>query len=66
MVLVVKNLPANTGEGRDTGSILGQEDPLEEGIIIHTSILAWESHGQGSLAGYSPQGCKELDMTEAP
>ena len=41
MVLVVKNLPANAGDGRDTGSILGQEDPLEEGIIIHTSILAW-------------------------
>ena len=23
-----------------------------------------ESHGQKSLAGYSPWGCKELDMTE--
>ena len=23
-----------------------------------------ESHGQGSLAGYSPWGCKELDTTE--
>ena len=24
-----------------------------------------ESHGQRSLAGYSPRGCKELDTTEA-
>ena len=23
-----------------------------------------ESHGQGRLAGYSPWGCKALDMTE--
>ena len=26
--------------------------------------LPGESYGQRSLAGYSPQGCKELDMTE--
>jgi len=27
--------------------------------------LPGESHGQRSLAGYGPQGCKESDMTEA-
>ena len=27
-------------------------------------FLPGKSHGQGSLAGYSPWGCKELDMTE--
>ena len=27
-------------------------------------FLPRESHGQRSLAGYSPQGCKELDTTE--
>ena len=43
---------------------LGQEDPLEEGMAAHSSILAWKSHGQRILEGYSPQGCKELDMTE--
>ena len=25
----------------DLGSILGWEDPLEEGMAIHSSILAW-------------------------
>ena len=34
---MVKNLPANAG---DMGSILGQEDPLEEEMATHTSILA--------------------------
>ena len=44
---------------------LGLEDPLKEGIAIHSSILAWRiSHKQRSLMCYSPQGCKESDMTE--
>ena len=32
---------------------LGQEDPLEEGMATHSSILARESHGQKSLVGFS-------------
>ena len=35
---------------------LGQEDPLEEEMATHSSVLAWEIHGQRSLAGYSPWG----------
>ena len=38
---MVKNLSAHAGDIRDAGSISGQEDPLEEGIVIHSSILAW-------------------------
>ena len=35
---------------------LDREDSLEKGMATHSSILAWaESHGQRSLAGYSPQ-----------
>jgi len=41
VALVVKNLPANTGDLRDKGLILGQEDPVEEGMAPHSSILAW-------------------------
>ena len=44
---------------------LGGEDPLEEGMATHPSILAGESHGQKSLAGYSPRGLKESDTCEA-
>ena len=43
----------------------GQEDPLEEGMVTHSSILAGEFHGQRSLAGYSPKGHKESDVSEA-
>ena len=44
----------------------GQEDPLEESRAISTPVfLPGESHGQRRLAGYSPQGSKKLDMTEA-
>jgi len=38
---VVKNLPA-TQELQETQVLsLGQEDPLEEGMATHSSILAW-------------------------
>ena len=43
---------------------LGQEDALEKDMVIHSSILARKSHGQGNLAGYSPQDHKESDITE--
>ena len=62
---MVKNLPVNAGHMRDVGSILGREDPLEENMATHSSMLAWNSHGQRSLAGYSPSGHKESDKTEA-
>ena len=58
---VAKNPPASAG---DSGSILGREDPLEKGMATHSSILAWEIHGQKSLACYSPWDCKDLDTTE--
>ena len=42
---------------------LGQEDSLEKEMAIHSSILAWRIPLR-SLVVYSPQGRKELDMTE--
>ena len=44
---------------------LDWEDPLEEEMATHSSILPGKSQGQRILAGYSPQGCRESDMTEA-
>ena len=38
---MVKNPPADAGDARDLGSIPGQEDPLEEEMATHSSILAW-------------------------
>ena len=39
---MVKNPPANAGDTGDVGPILGQEDPLEEEMVTHSSILAWK------------------------
>jgi len=38
---MIKNPPASAGDIRHTGSILSLEDPLEEGMATHSSILAW-------------------------
>ena len=43
---------------------LGREDPLEKEIAAHSSTIAWKSHGQRSLVGYSPWSHKESDTTE--
>ena len=42
MVLVVKNPPASAGDVGDAVGSLGGEDPLEEYMAAHSSILAWE------------------------
>ena len=34
-------LPANAGDIRDMVQSLGWEDPLEEAMTTHSSILAW-------------------------
>ena len=43
MALVVKNPPASVGDIRDVVPSLGQEDPLEEGVATHSSIVAWRT-----------------------
>ena len=42
---------------------LGGEDPLEKGMATPI-FLPGEFHGQRSLVGYSPWGCRDSDMTE--
>ena len=58
----VKNLPAMQETWVQSPGL--EEDPLEKEMAIHSSILPGESHGQRSLEGYSPWGCKESDSTE--
>ena len=62
---MVKNQPANA---RDAGLIPGLgrspgggnlQNPLER--QPPPVFLPGKSHGQRSLVGYSPQGCKESD-----
>ena len=57
----VKNLPAVQ---ESWVRCLGWEDPLEKEMATHSSIFAWEIHGQKSLVGCSPWGHKESGTTE--
>ena len=58
---MVQNLPAMQETWVQS---LGPEDPLEKGMATHFSILAWRTHGQRRLVGYSRWCHKESDMTE--
>ena len=58
---MVKNLLAI--QETPVGS-LGQEDLLKEETQLTPVFLLGKSYGQRSLAGYSPWGHKELDMTD--
>ena len=58
LALVVKNPPASAGDLRDMGSILAQEDPLEEETATPSSILAWRvpwTEEPGGLQSTGPQ-----------
>ena len=65
MALVVKNLLANAGRPKRRGF-----DPWVGKIPWRRKwqptlvFFPGESHGQRSLVGYSPWGCKESDTTE--
>ena len=56
-----KESACNAGDGVQS---LDREEPLEKGMATHSTVLAWEFHGQRSLVPYSPWGCQESDMTE--
>ena len=62
---VVKNLPANAGCAGDPGVIPGSGRSSGGGNGNSLPVfLPGESHGHGSLVGYSPWGRKELEMTK--
>ena len=60
----VKNLPAMQQIQEMQFRSLGWEDPLQESMSTHCSVLAGECRGQRSLLDYSPWACKQLGMTE--
>ena len=57
---MVKNLPAVQEVGVRS---LGWEDPLEEEMAAHSSILAWGIPWTEEPGGLQSMGCKELDPT---
>ena len=43
---------------------VGWEDPLEKGVAIHSSILAWKNPMDRGVWCATVHGVAELDMTE--
>ena len=62
--VVVKNLPANARDARDTGSVPGWKIPWSRRWQPMPVFLHRKFHGQRSLTGYSSGGRKELDTTK--
>ena len=61
MAQTIKNLSAM----QETWvQFLGWEDPLEEKMENHSSILAWDIPRTEEPTGYSPWGHKESDVSE--
>ena len=52
-----KESPAKTGQS------LGQEDPLEEEMATHSSILAWKILWKQDPSGLQFMGSEELNKT---
>ena len=61
---VVKTSSASAGGSREVGSIPGLGSSLGGGNGHSLVFLCGKSHGQRSLVGYNPWGCKELNVTE--
>ena len=65
LALAVKNPPVDAAGVRDTSSVPGLEDPLEEGTVTHSSSLAWGVPRTEEPGGCSPWGHR-AGRTEAP
>ena len=67
---MVKNLPPNAGDPRDTslipgsGRSLGQKDPLQQGMTAHPSVLAWRIPWTEQPGGLQSTGWQKSDITE--
>ena len=55
----VKNPPADAGVTGDATLILSQEDPLEEEMATHFSILAWRSSRTEEPGGLQSMGSQK-------
>ena len=54
---MVKNLPAMQDSQVQS---LGQENPLEKGMVTHSNILAWRSSGTEEPGGLQSMGSQRV------
>ena len=62
---VVKNPPVNTETQETQVQSLGQENPLEEEMATHSSILAWKNPWTEELGKFQSMGSQRVrqDLT---
>ena len=58
--LVVKNLCANAGTQEARVRSLGREDPLEEEVATHSSILVWKILWTDEPGGLQSKGLQRV------
>ena len=61
---VIKNPLANAADVRDEVQSLGWEDPLEEEMAIHPSVLAWSIPRTEQPGGLQSLGSQRVDRPE--
>ena len=57
---MVKNLPANAGDNQMQVRSLGEEDPPEEEMATHSSILSWRIPWTEE-----PGGLQSMELSES-
>ena len=62
VALVLKNTPGNSGDERHMVRSLGWEDPLEEDMATHFSILAWRIPWSEEPGGLQSMGQNWSDL----
>ena len=60
VALEVKNLPVDTGDVGDAGSIPRSKDPLEKVMATHSSILAWRIQCTEKPGGLQSMGSQRV------
>ena len=63
---MVKNLLAMQAPQETWVQSLGQEDPLEEGMTTHSSVLAWRIPWPEEPGGLQSMGSQESQTTTTP
>ena len=56
----VKNLPAMQEQQETWVQSLGHEDPLEKGMVVHSSILAWKISGTETTGRLQSVGLQRI------
>ena len=64
-VLVVRNLPARQQTQETWVCSLGREDPLQEEMATHSSILTWKIPGTEEATGLESMGLQRVRHDEA-